>query len=235
MTAIAAHLCRLYMTGTSSNATSGALNDLGGGTSWQIPKSGNRQILDPSTAQVFENGTSTVTPATIDHLFGIVNTPGAGEPALNIQDINYLPKYEVGTVTDFSISVSSDILDCSTIDGEVFRNYKNGLVDLSGSLTLLETPNQDYDTTLPASTDPLPGEIKLFDLLSDGTPKVLEIKFDPTSNQVFRAFIVIESYENTGSVDGLVETSISFQGAPQSATETGTSTGSAYSFGDIGS
>tara|TARA_Y100001938_G_scaffold68326_1_gene94826 strand:- start:2086 stop:2769 length:684 start_codon:yes stop_codon:yes gene_type:complete len=227
MAAIAAHLCRLYMTGTSSNATSGGLNDLGGGTSWQIPKSGNQQILDPSTAQVFENGTSTVTPATIDHLFGIVNTPGVGEPALNIQDINYLPKYEVGTVTDFSISVSSDILDCSTIDGEVFRNYKNGLVDLNGSLTLLETPNQDYDTDA--------GEIKLFDLLSDGTPKVLEIKFDPDSNQVFRAFVIIESYENTGSVDGLVETSISFQGAPQSATETGTTTGSAYSFGDIGS
>ena len=133
----------------------------------------------------------------------------------------------MGTVTDFSISVSSDILDRSTMDGGAFRDKMNGLVDLSGSLTLLETPNQDYDTG--------GGEIKLFDLLSDGTPKVLEIKFDPDSDQVFRAFIVIESYENTGSVDGLVETSISFQGAPQSTTETGTTTGSAYSFGDIGS
>ncbi len=232
MAAIAAHLCRLYMTGTSSPATSGALNDLGGGFSWQIPKSGNKQILDPSYAHSFDDGVSTVPHGTIDHLFGIVNTP-SGESAVNIQDIKYLPKYEVGTVTDFSISVSSDILDRSTMDGGTFRDKMNGLIDLSGSLTLLETPNQDYNTTV--TPPPELGEIKLFDLLSDGTPKVLEIKFDPDSNQVFRAFIIIESYENTGAVDGLVETSISFQGALQSTSETGTTTGSAYSFGDIGS
>ena len=232
MTAIAAHLCRLYMTGTSSNATSGTLNNLGGGTSWQIPKSGNQQVLDPSKAQQFDDGATTVPYTTIDHLFGIVNFDPA-EATVEIDDINYLPLYEVGTVTDFSISVSSDILDRSTMDGGAFRDKMNGLVDLSGSLTLLETPNQDYNTTV--TPPPELGEIKLFDLLSDGTPKVLEIKFDPDSDQVFRAFIVIESYENTGAVDGLVETSISFQGAPQSTIETGTSTGSAYSFGDIGS
>tara|TARA_R110001599_G_scaffold243355_2_gene443154 strand:+ start:9368 stop:10048 length:681 start_codon:yes stop_codon:yes gene_type:complete len=226
MVAIAAHLCRLYMTGTSSPATSGSLNDLGGGTSWQVPKTLNQQILDPAQAQLFDDGATTVPHTTIDHLFGIVNFDPT-EPTVEIQSIKYLPKYEVGTITDFSISVSSDILDRSTMDGGVFRDKMNGLVDLSGSLTLLETPNQDYDTDA--------GEIKLFDLLSDGTPKVLEIKFDPSSNQVFRAFIIIESYENTGAVDGLVETSISFQGAPQGTTETGTTTGSAYSFGDIGS
>jgi hypothetical protein len=239
MTAIAAHLCRLYLTGTSTGYTTATpLNEISGGadTSFQFPigtvSAERAQVLDPATAQDFDDSLgSTVAPDTIDHLFGIANFNSAvtNSPIQvgGSTGINYLPLYEVGTVTDFSISVSSDILDRSTMDGGVFRDKMNGLVDLSGSLTLLETPNQDYD---PSGND-----IKLFDLLSDGTPKVLEIKFDPDSTQVFRAFIVIESYENTGAVDGLVETSISFQGAPQSTIETGTSTGSAYSFGDIGS
>ena len=92
MAAIAAHLCRLYMTGTSSPATSGSLNDLGGGTSWQIPKSGNQQILDPSFVNQFDDGASTLAPSTVDHLFGTVNF-SAPEATVEIQSIKYLPKY----------------------------------------------------------------------------------------------------------------------------------------------
>jgi hypothetical protein len=239
MAAIAAHLCRLYLTGTSTHwTTTTSLNEISGGadTSFQFPigtvSAERAQVLDPTTAQDFDDDLgTTVAPDTLDHLFGIANFNSAvtNSPIKvgGSTGVHYLPLYEVGTVKDFSISVSADVLDKSTMDGGTFRDKLAGLVDLSGSLTLLETPNQDYD---PSGDD-----IKLFDLLSDGTPKVLEIKFDPDSTEVFRAFIIIESYENTGAVDGLVETSISFQGALQSTTETGTTTGSAYSFGDIGS
>lgn len=222
MAAIAAHLCRLYMTGTSTTLTDEAADEVGAtGSRFQVTDV-TKQILDPSVTVVGKDGGTPAALDTVDHLFGTVDFSSSPAGAVTVSG-NYLPRYEVGTVTDFSISLSSDILDTSTMDGETFRNKLNGLVDLSGSLTLLETPNQDYDTS--------GNEIKLFDLLGDGTPKVLEIDF-PDTTEALRAWIVIESYENTGAVDGLVETSISFQGAPQSSGQTIVLGGAAYKLGD---
>lgn len=228
--AIAAHACRLYLTGTSTTLTDQAADEVGStGSEFQVTNV-DKQILDPSVTVVGKDGGTPASLDTVDHLFGTVDFSSSPGGSVTVSG-SYLPRYEVGTVTDFTVSMSSDILDTSTIDGSTFRDKMSALVDLSGSLTLLETPNQDYDTTPPASTDPLPGEIKLADLLMDGTPKVLEIDF-PDTTQALRAWIIIESYENTGAVDGLVETSISFQGAPQTSAQTVVLGGAAYKLGD---
>jgi hypothetical protein len=51
----------------------------------------------------------------------------------------------------------------STMDGsEHLEIKKPALVDLSGSLTLLETPNQDYDTAVAPPPPELGDDIKLF-------------------------------------------------------------------------
>ena len=222
MAAIAAHLCRLYMTGTSTTLTGESADEVGAtGSRFQVTDV-TKQILSPAATVVGKDAGVGAALDTVDYLFGTVDFTSSPAGAVTV-DADYLPRFEVGTVTDFSISLSSDILDTSTMDGETFRNKISGLVDLGGSLTLLETPNQDYDTG--------GGEIKLYDLLSDGTPKVLEIDF-PDTTEALRAWIVIESYENTGAVDGLVETSISFQGAPQSAGQTVVLGGAAYKLGD---
>lgn len=227
--AIAAHACRLYLTGTSTTLTDQPADEVGSaGSEFQITDV-DKQILDPSVTVIGKDAGSPEPLDTVDHLFGTIDFSSSPTGAATVSG-SYLPRYEVGTVTDFTVSMSSDILDTSTMDGSTFRDKKSALVDLSGSLSLLETPNQDYDTAV-APPPPELGEIKLADLLMDGTPKVLEIDF-PDTTQALRAWIVIESYENTGTVDGLVETSISFQGAPQTSAQTVVLGGAAYKLGD---
>jgi hypothetical protein len=231
MTAIAAHRCRLYIPGTSTSSFAAftAMTEISGGSNlvWQMADSTGKQVFDPSVATIFENGGgtgSTVIPDSIDYLFGTA-TFGSGEPSVGIVDGAYYTMFEVGTVTDFTASFSSDVLDSSTMDAEAYRNKMIGLIDFSGSLSLLERPYQDYDAT---QTDNSFGR-----LLRSGTPKILQIDF-PDTTQTLRAWVNIESYENTGSVDGLVESSVSFTGSPRTALETGLTSGSAYSLGDVG-
>ena len=135
-----------------------------------------------------------------DGAFGLVYNAAAGEDA-NIKHI-------VGA-KDVTLSNSSDILDTTAFTDANFRTKLSGLKDASMSFSA----NFAVGTTNGYIED-------LFNGLSDGTDRYLFLGFTGatgTAGGGIRATGVVESVEITGSVDGLVEASVSIQltGAPQ--------------------
>lgn len=210
--AIAAHTCSLYITSTTASGTFAAepchsVAGTGATSDFQVTDD-NKQVVVPTSTVTAADGGVAAPVDTVDYLFGVVDLTSTPGGAVTLTGGNYYTMVSAGTSTDFSLSFSTDVLDTTTIDAGAFRKKVSALIDLSGSMTLLEAPNQDYD--------PGAGTAKLADIMMDGSPKVLEFRLGGT--EAVRAWVLIESYENGATVDGLVETSVSFVGADQIGT-----------------
>jgi hypothetical protein len=190
----AAHSCSIFYTGTTT-ATAGEVCSVVAGTGgliYQITDSA-RRIIDPNVGPtVYDNAVDVTSAVALNYLFGRITFGGAPTTPVRI-DCNFLPRHEITKTREFSISMSADVPDTTALDTAGFREKVHGLLDASGSLTVLDVGLTDFG-----------GDSLAVWLLAQDS-KVLEFNL---VDEIVRTWAVIESVEPSGSVDGVVELSV---------------------------
>lgn len=201
--ALAGFQTSLKVGGAPVAVTGEATTSLGGDV-YQVTASARRVINPDAAVVVYDNGSPVAaTDFTLDLLFGKVaflSTP-SGPVTL---DYEYIP---LATLTECFTSTFSGTADLgdTTAYGDTFRAKKTLLLDVSGSLTTRQSPRADIDAVTG-------GTQSVVDRLESGETFVLEADFG-SGAFVIRAWVKLESGEVTAAVDGLVETSWTFQGS----------------------
>lgn len=196
--AIAGYKVRLRKSGDSTAVTGEAATSLTA-TSFQITSSA-RRCIDPYVAMTWYDGVTPITPTTVQFEFGIAHFASAPAGSVTF-DGAYLPlttsSEDVPSGTQFSLSLSRDLLDTTVFGSAGVRSRMAGLKDAQVSISMISTP-AEYSS--------------MWMLYEAGTSLCLEIDPDGAtgSQEVLRAFGKIESMERSASVDGLVETDLSF-------------------------
>ena len=207
-------------TGGVSTAFTGAACSLVTGKTYQM-NDATKRVLDPAVAvAVTDNGvTVATTNYEVDYLYGKVTfaTAYTVTGPVVVSAGNYLPGLSLAKVTDYSFTCTADV-PAVTEFGNAAVTRQSALKDLSGSLTTLELPQTDLDAG--------GGTTKLQSLFDNGTPMLLELGFP--GGGFFRAWVIIESLDTSGAVDGLVEFTIGFSGAAQLGTGQTESTSFGY-------
>jgi hypothetical protein len=166
-----------------------------------------RRIIDPDAAVTVKvNAIVVTTGFTIDYLFGKVTF----SPALAPADVvtvsgNFLPTLDVIESKEFSVSMTRDMGDVTVFAVTDNRSRLPLLKDASGSISHLKALLDDLD--------PGAGTVRLFNLLVDGTRKVLEL--NPGGQADFwRGWVTFESQEVAAAVDDLVNATLNWQLSP---------------------
>jgi len=192
----AAHTCSLYYTGTTTAVLGESCQVVAGtgGLVFEITDAAKR-ILDPVVAPIVYDGGVPVAVG-VNYLFGrftFAVAPGAPVTC----DVAYLPRHELTETTEFSVSLAADVVDTTTLDSASgFKTRAHTLLDCSGSFSALDVGLTDF------------GGGTLSAWLTNGSSKVIEMNL---VDEIVRAWAVMESVEPSGSVDGLVELSLSWQ------------------------
>lgn len=210
--------CALKQTGTAVAMTGEATTNTTGNT-YQVTNSAKR-VLDPATAITVYDGATPIADAnvTVDYLFGKVTLSSPPGGAVTI-DGAYLPTYAVAEPRAFELNFSKSIHESTVMAATTTAKARTpGLKDLSGSITSLDNLLTDLDsggTTIVPFTD-----------WQSGTRRVLEITFP--SGQIFRAFVLFSGISEKDAVDGLLESTLNFEG--NAATGTDQTEGSSFGF-----
>lgn len=200
---LAAHSTTVKVSGAAVGVTGEATTHLGSNV-YQVTTSA-RRIMDPSVTPVVKAGGVAVSSAlySVNYLFGKVTFTAPPGGAVTI-DYSYLPVAALASVKGFSVQADNGLQDATTFDSAGARENQATLFDHSGSLQMLSLPLEDID--------PVTGGVQtLADVLNNGTPKLLEIGL---GSYFLRAWIMLGSIEVGAAHDGLVESSVSFEGAP---------------------
>lgn len=205
--ALAGYATTLKVAGTAVPVVNEASTGLGGGV-WQVTNTA-RRIWEPSAAVTVKDAAVTVAANlwSFDYLFGKVTFTGYTPSGAVTVDGSYLPTGPVAEVRSFNLSIKPNILDRTTFDSGGVKQKLSGLGDASGSFEFLSMPTADLD----AGTG---GDQSLVSFNAGAVFKVFELK---VGTWFFRAFIAIESIEESAQVDGLVQGTANFQTAPQRA------------------
>lgn len=178
----------------------------------------SKRVLDPSTATVVKDGGVTVSASnySVSHLFGTVTFVAGYTVGGSITiDGAYLPMLTFAEVREFSLSAQGSLADSTTLDSAGYRAKALTLRDFTASLTTLQSALYD--------NDPGAGARVVADLHAAGTPVLIEAG---VGGYYFRGWAVIESFEEKGSLEALVELSLSLTG-----TAITTPAGGSVSFG----
>lgn len=112
---------------------------------------------------------------------------------------------EIANVRNFSIDITSDTIETTTMGVDV-RTYVKGLSQFSGSADIyFDTANYTGGASVVAVLNPTGINV-------GSNPVTLEAYLDTTSNK-FSGEIIVTGFTVNSSMDGLVEASISFQGS----------------------
>lgn len=105
----------------------------------------------------------------------------------------------VGDARNFTVTVTTDTVD-STVIGDVWRSYEDGILGFEGSLDGLHIDNFWYKQAVST--------------LSGLTPRVvLRMQLDPKNiNSYYQGTVIFPSFELSGGYDALIERSVEFQG-----------------------
>ncbi len=192
----AAHTCSLFYTGTSTAVVAEPCSVVAGtlGLVYEITDTAKR-IIDPDVPLVVYQAGVPVTVG-VNYLFGRFVFLVDPSPDAITADINYLPRHKLTETRDFSASFAADIGDTTTMDSAGFKTSQHTLLDCSGSFAALDIGLTDF------------GGGTLASWLTLGPSKVIELSL---VDEIVRVWAVIESVEPSGSVDGLVELSVSWQ------------------------
>jgi hypothetical protein len=201
--------------GSSTAFTNEPTTKLTANTRYQLNTDAKR-LLDPAVAVTVEvdadggggGAYAVADPSTysINYLFGIVTfLADQGSAALVRVSASYLPVLDLAGVREWNYTCSRTVLETTETDDED-RTRKLGLKDLSGALTLIELPTYDHD--------PGGGELILEDAIENGTPLLFE-REAVSSGKRFRAWVLLESAEDTAGIDDLFNTNFNMTGAAQ--------------------
>jgi hypothetical protein len=192
------------VTGTPTAMVGEATTDAGAHTTYQITNAAKR-ILDPDAAiTVKKNGVAqAATLYTLDKLFGRVTFLAAllGGDVVTI-DGNYLPTLDVIECKEASVSNQRDLADTTVFKASPAKTKMALLKSASGSIHHLKALLDDLDAGA--------GTVRLYDLMANGTRKVLELGFG-SSGYVWRGWVLFESQEVSAAFDDLVNASLSWQ------------------------
>lgn len=222
--ALAGFKCTIRRSGSTTATTAEAMTAGSEALSFQIT-SNSKRVIDPAVNLHFRDGAGTTIAytniATLNFVFGtVIFTASAASHASITFNGSYLPLMDgTGAVVpdgvSFSQTISADLLD-TTVFGDSVRRRIKGLEDVDISLDLISTPS---------------AASQLQNYMENGTSVVLDIDYDGSTASAinsFRAHGKIESIETSGSVDGLIEMSISFKASATLNSLSGKSAGWAY-------
>lgn len=166
-----------------------------------------RQVLDPGAAVVVYDGGVPLAPAAyvVDHLFGAVILAASPAGAVTI-DASYLPRTRLARPRSFSISVSRVSNDITAMAPETIGREKiMGLRDVTVSVDQLEELPLLQEYTFGTE------EVTLLDIFEGNVaPLVLSISL---GTALFRAFVKLQAHSAAGELEGLVESSLEYEGA----------------------
>lgn len=220
MAVTAAKSRTVKMSGTSTAMTNEACTKVTSNTVYQITDS-TKRVLDPAVAlvvQVDADGvgagayvTASATTYTVDYLYGKITflSDQGSSATVRISSGSYLPMVTIAKVSEVSLSLSREAPEQTSFDSAGYRERFGTLLDVSGSMSSFELEGYDHD--------PGAGTLKFIDLLTNGTPKLLESRGD-SSGDYFRAWVMVNQLENPGAVADLNSLSVSFVGAAQLGT-----------------
>lgn len=200
----------LKKSGASSAMANEPMTSLGGGA-YQITSTA-RRVVDPAVAVVVEDAAVPVASNLwrFDYLFGIVTFSGYSPGGAITVDANYLATADAAEVRSVALSMARDQGD-DTVMGDAARSKLPLLKDLTGSASVLAHPSVDW-----------------LALMNAGTPVLLE--FRPASTgEFFRAWVLVSGFDEGATFDGLVETTVNFEGASRAAATDGD--GAAFGWG----
>jgi hypothetical protein len=179
--------------------TDEACNITTGSVAFQITSSA-RRCIDPQSTLVLLDGGATIAWAdvtSVDFQFGeiVLDAPSSG--ALTVTG-NFLPLTTASELItegkEFTLSLSKDLLDSTVFSPTAqFRKRKVGLGDMEATVTMFLN-DTDLDTL---GTYKDAGSLLCLDVYTGATP-------------YFRGFCRIGNIERSGSVDGLLEATVSF-------------------------
>lgn len=214
--AIAAHLASVKVAGTAV-AMFGEAMSLVTGKTYRVASSA-RRVLDPSSSvTVFDDGVAVAdSDRTVDHLFGVVTfAPSYVVTGPVTISGAYLPTMPVAEVREFSISVQGTLADSTTLDAAGVALKTQTLKDYTASVTALQSALSDNDGGA--------GTVTVAGIHDAGLPVLVEVGL---GGYLFRGWALVESYEEKGSGEGLVELSVSLTGTAKTA-----ASGESVSFG----
>lgn len=178
---------------SSAVSMSGEATSTSDDITYQITDTTKRILSRDNVIEVLDGGVATTESYVLDRLTGRVTFGSAVIRTITINGY-YLPVSTVASAYEYSWSGSSDNLDSTTFENE-FMQRQQGLKDFSASISqFYEVSNYFYD------------------LLNSDSEFVLEFYSVGTSSPDVRAWAKISSDEISGSVDGLVEESLEFEG-----------------------
>lgn len=214
--AVAAYANTVKVTGASVVMT-GEATSLIATKTYRITNAAKR-VIDPATSVVVKDAGVTVasTNYTLSLSFGtVVFAAGYTVTGSVTIDGAYLPTLTLAEVTEYSLSVQGSLADSTSLDSAGYRAKTLTLRDWNSSVTALQSALYD--------NDPGAGARIVADLHANGTAVLLEVN---VGGYIFRGWCRIESFEEKGSLDGLVELSLSLTG-----TAVATAAGDSVGFG----
>lgn len=202
MTATAGYRADLFVTGAALSMTGESMSDTGDGVTYEVATAA-RDVWNWRAPLIVKVDGSTVSASTynVNYLFGQVVFNSAPGGTVTV-DGEFLPKYRFALGREASFDDTVEELDITVFqDDHIQRMY--GLADVEGSLTGLSLLNEEIGT----------GEKTLREVLKDRDFIVLS--YSPDSEQTFtqRAVIMFTNASLSAAVDGLVESTLDFQGA----------------------
>lgn len=197
--AISGYKVRLRKSGDSTPVTGEAMTSISA-TRFQVTTAA-RRCLDPEVAITFYDNATPITPTSVEFEFGYATFASAPAGAVTF-DGSYRPltadAQDVAEGTQVSISLSRDLLDTTVFGAAGVRSRIASLKDAEISLDVISSPAA-YSS--------------MYSEYASGAQVCLEIDPDGASgsSEALRAWGKIASLERSASVDGLIESSLSFQ------------------------
>ncbi len=201
------HSSSLKVSGAAVAVTGEATTALVAGVTYQITNTAKR-IVDPNTAIVVNDGGVPVaaTGYSFNYLFGKVTFVAPPAGAVTI-DCSYLPVAAIAEVREFKLAGNAGLVDSTSFDSAGARSKIATLLDSSGDFSMLSLPLDDID--------PVTGGVQtLHTTMTTGAAKLLQIILGA---YYIRAWVKLSDIEVTGTVGDLVQSTASFEGAPQAA------------------
>jgi len=168
------------------------------GNTWQIIDT-SRRVWDTEVALTFEDNGVPIAAADIsstDYLFGTVTFTAAKTGPITVSG-NYIPLVDIAGAKSYSLSMSADILDGTTIPGATanggFRQKCYGLRDVSVSIPRWEELDDTFHDAWLAKNK------VIIDIQPGG------------AGSIFRGWFAIEGEPSAGDVDQLEERTPTFQ------------------------
>lgn len=196
--AYAGRKCQIKLGGAPVALSNAATTADGARKVYQITDAAKR-VLDPNVVLTIEKSTdgttwSAASGFTVDRLTGKVNFSVAQAVGTQIRvSGSYLPMTAIGEAFEFTYTLEGDNQDVSSFSNDYIKRIQ-GIKDATASLSRWYVDNTFYDRLMA-------GSLCMLEFWINGTTPDLKM------------WAILASDELSGSVDGVIEESLEFEGS----------------------